>query len=306
MIWHKRGIIFVPNQQFPWMKSHAQVPIAYAFNDRIRIFFSTRNAEGKSQIAAIDLNSDNPSETIELLSSPVLELGHPGTFDADGVMPSCVIQKDNELWMYYTGWSQQLTTPYHNSIGLAISKDNGRTFQRLSEGPIIDRSIVDPLITVTPYILPNSSGYTMWYGSGVAWTKLNDKFECTYVIKSASSQDGIHWEKNGNICIPSHHPQEALCTPTVIQDNDHYKMWYSYRNNQDYHDGSGSYRIGYAESQNGTSWERKDDQAGITISTEGWDSTMICYPNILKYHSKWYLFYNGNSFGRSGFGYAST
>ena len=31
---------------------------------------------------------------------------------------------------------------------------------------------------------------------------------------------------------------------------------------------------------------------------------MICYPNVIKVKDKLYMFYNGNGFGQSGFGYA--
>jgi hypothetical protein len=82
-------------------------------------------------------------------------------------------------------------------------------------------------------------------------------------------------------------------------------MWYSRRGIVEYRsDRRHSYRIGYAESKDNLEWERKDEQAGLELSADGWDSEMLAYPYIVDYQDKRYLFYNGNGFGRSGFGFA--
>jgi hypothetical protein len=77
-------------------------------------------------------------------------------------------------------------------------------------------------------------------------------------------------------------------------------MWYSYRGSEN----NPNYRIGYAESSNAINWIRKDESAGIDVSLTGWDSEMICYPFILDFQNIRYLFYNGNGYGRTGFGIA--
>jgi hypothetical protein len=74
-------------------------------------------------------------------------------------------------------------------------------------------------------------------------------------------------------------------------------MWYSYRGD--------AYKIGYAESPEGLSWERRDQEAGIDVSPSGWDSEMICYANVIQQNDKWYMLYNGNGFGKTGIGLAA-
>ena len=51
-------------------------------------------------------------------------------------------------------------------------------------------------------------------------------------------------------------------------------------------------------------WHRGDDAGGITYSESGWDSTMHHYPHIFKVDGKYYMVYNGNDFGKYGFGIA--
>jgi hypothetical protein len=82
-------------------------------------------------------------------------------------------------------------------------------------------------------------------------------------------------------------------------------MWYSYRRVDGYRtDPTKSYRLGYAESNDGITWTRKDSSVGITRSETGWDSEMICYSHVVDHGGRRYLFYNGNGFGQSGIGYA--
>ena len=65
-----------------------------------------------------------------------------------------------------------------------------------------------------------------------------------------------------------------------------------------------SYRIGYAYSENLVDWTRDDENVGIDVSENGWDSDMLCYPHVFQCDGKIYLLYNGNEFGRLGFGLA--
>ena len=43
----------------------------------------------------------------------------------------------------------------------------------------------------------------------------------------------------------------------------------------------------------------------VSMSTPGdWDSDMLCYPHVFECDGQVYLLYNGNEFGRYGFGAA--
>jgi len=97
---------------------------------------------------------------------------------------------------------------------------------------------------------------------------------------------------------------EALTRPTVLKINEKYHMWFCYRGSDDFRDGDNAYRIGYAWSDDLITWYREDKKSGIEVSDSGWDSKMIAYPYIVKTEYGIYMFYNGNGFGLSGFGYA--
>ena len=62
--------------------------------------------------------------------------------------------------------------------------------------------------------------------------------------------------------------------------------------------------IAVPESKDGLNWIRKDNEVGITVSNEGWDSEAICYPYVFDYNERRYMLYNGNNYGKTGFGLA--
>jgi hypothetical protein len=82
-------------------------------------------------------------------------------------------------------------------------------------------------------------------------------------------------------------------------------MYFCYRQSVDFRrNKNNGYRLGYAYSDDLILWTRNDDESGIDVSAESWDSDMMCYPHIFDCDGKVYLLYNGNEFGRHGFGIA--
>ena len=302
--WRKEKLIFSAHGQFGWMNSHAQVPTVLKHGNVLRIFFSTRSIPTESKTAFIDVSPSNPSEILYVHDSPVLRNGPVGTFDEHGIMPSCARQgTDGSYSLYYSGWSRRASVPYSNLTGLA-SSFNGTEFEKVSLGPILTTNCSDPYSATSPFVILEGGKFFMFYCSGVGWVKSSDHYEHVYDVKLATSQDGVSWRQSGHICIPQNDEREAITRPTVLKFKNKFHMWFCYRGSDDFRDGGDAYRIGYAVSDNLYDWKRQDELAGISPSQTGWDSKMIAYPYVIKTEFDTYLFYNGNGFGQSGFGYA--
>lgn len=304
LAWRKAGLVLDAARIGGDVASHAQTPTPLVLDDRIRVLFAARNAAGMSFPAYADLDLQDPTRVLSIEPSAVLAPGAPGTFDDEGIMPSTIVRDGGRILLYYSGWNRRHSIPYHNSTGLAESVDVGRTFRRLYEGPVLDRTPEEPYLAVTPSVLVEDGLWRIWYVSGLRWERIGGRFEPVYVIKSATSRDGVRWERPNRTCIPQKHPLEAFSRPWVLRLEDGYHMWFCCRHSVDYRDGLGAYRIGYATSADGVDWERRDEEAGIDVSPEGWDSTMICYPSVVRVRDELVMFYNGNGFGRGGFGIA--
>lgn len=306
MKWGKKGLIYVPESNYDWQMSHAQLPIVDRINDVLRIYYGTRDVFNRTVTTYIEVEADNPQNILYVHDKPVLGLGELGAFDDSGAMPSWIVNHEGPKYLYYIGWNTGGTVPYRNSIGLAISHDGGQTFTKLYKGPIVDRTKTEPHFCAAPCVLIENGTWRMWYLSCVKWEIYKNVAEPFYHIKYAESTDGINWDRQGIVCIDFKSPDEAgIVRSSVIRENGIYKMWYSYRGFKDYRTSKEhSYRIGYAESDDGLRWERKDGLVGIDVSETGWDSEMIAYPYVYKHKGKKYMIYNGNGFGKSGFGYA--
>ncbi len=299
--WRKLGRIFEVNKNNDWMWSHAAVPFVASINGNIvKVFFNSRNVDNESSIGAIDFDI-NTLQTFNLSSKPILSKGALGGFDDSGVMGCCSVNIGDIVRIYYIGWNLGVTVPYRNSIGVAESRDNGKTYTKPFQGPIIDRNKNEPYFVASSCVLFDEGIYKIWYLSCTEWFKSNDISIHKYHIKYAESVDGIDWDRKGTVAVDySDSFEYAISVPRVIREKDIYKMWFCSRATKD----EPKYRIRYAESMDGVSWIRKDSEINLDLSESDWDSEMICYPYIFDHKGKRYMLYNGNGYGKTGFGLA--
>lgn len=301
MKWQKKGRL-TKAPGYNWWKTHVQNPFPeHVKGDVYRIHFAGRDKNNHSQGGYFEMNINNPKKILKISKKPTLALGDLGCFDDCGAMPSYIVEYKGKKYMYYTGWTKQVTTPFSFFIGLAISKDQGRTYKKYSKAPVLGRNYYDPYLTASPFVIIENGIWRMWYVSGTkweAWVKKSTTPKHYYHIKHALSRDGIHWETNNKACIYYKKDEYAIARPIVYKEKGIYKMWYCYRG------GSNLYRAGYAESKDGLKWARKDQTVGIDVSKTGWDSDMICYPCVFEHKGKKYMLYNGNYYGKTGCGLA--
>lgn len=300
--WVKRSLIFEPPGNLAWAQTHAALPVADRIgdsaSDRYRIYFSSRDRQGRAQIGFFELGLRAPQEILRVSAEPVIGLGPLGAFDDSGVTTSCVVNHAGRKYHYYSGWSLGVSVPFYFYVGLAVSEDGGETYRKISPAPILERNEIDPYLTASPFVLVEDGWWRMWYVSGTGWERVGGETRHYYHIKYAESEDGIRWRREGRVCIDYARAGEyAIARPCVIKDSGVYKMWYAHRGE--------SYRIGYAESSDGLRWERHDDRNGIEVSASGWDSEMLAYPFVFDALGERHLLYNGNGYGRTGIGLAT-
>jgi predicted GH43/DUF377 family glycosyl hydrolase len=306
MNWIKKGLIIDKFKLLEFGIYMPQVPYAIPFNDRIRIYFGARNGVvGGAAIYFIDIDGRDPSKILQFSMQPVLEKGEPGFFDQDGILPVCVRKVDDKIFLYYGGFTKSINHPHFCMMGLAISNDDGITFNRYSNGPIIPISDVDPCLIGSADIYEKDGMLHMVYTSGVKWVKVKENLEVLYSLKHSFSEDGIHWECNSRYILEDSPEDFALAKPSIFKIDRTYFMAFSKRSISDYrNNAAGTYRIQFAQSNDLINWSITNEIEGLDISSTGWDSEMVCYPSVIEFEDKIYMFYNGNNFGESGIGYA--
>ena len=163
---------------------------------------------------------------------------------------------------------------------------------------MLERTHSEPHFRGAPFVLVDGGRLRMWYVSSAHWEYGSCGLRYRVSIRHAVSSDGVEWRPEAGLCLEPEGDEYAVGRPCVVREGGIFRMWYSVRSV------SRPYAIGYAESPDGLSWRRMDGQAGITRSHSGWDSEMICFPNVVDAAGQRYLFYNGNRHGASGFGCA--
>lgn len=302
MRWKKLGLVYAPSRNEWWNQVYAMMPTPYHIKNEgiIRVYFGITDKDRFGRTAFVDVDEHDPTRIVRTSDSYVLDIGVPGTFDDCGAVPSCLISKDDNQYLYYVGFQRVQKVPYMLFSGLATSSDYTH-FKRYSQAPIIDRSNTNVFSNAAPYVLfdQEENLYKMWFWLGLEWVNINQKLYINAEIQYATSQDGLDWNVENISCItPNAATEFSVGRPWVIKSNGLYKMYYSVR----YIDKL--YRLAYAESKDGKSWDRKDSTIGIDVSESGWDSEMVCYPAVITMRDKTYLFYNGNNNGETGFGVA--
>jgi predicted GH43/DUF377 family glycosyl hydrolase len=313
MKWIKIGKIFNP-ADFKLANNcvlYAQSPQVLEFDGFIRIYFSTREIDASkkyiSHVSFIEMDKELKN-ILNVSKHTVIKMGELGCYDEHGIFPFNVIRDGDKVLGFIGGWNRRVSVDIETSIGLAVSNDQGLTFDRINNGPILSSTLNEPFLVGDPFVLKIDNKFHMWYIYGTKWI-LNDSNkvrERVYKIGHAVSNDAINWIKTDRQLIENKlNESECQALPTVLFHNNLYHMVFCYRQAIGFRENSkDAYRLGYAFSRDGLNWIRDDVKLGLEPTIGEWDSDMMCYPHVFKIENKVYLLYNGNNFGRDGFGLA--
>jgi hypothetical protein len=296
-VWTKLGLVYRPGADRPWRLSHAATPTVEVLAETlVRVYFTSRDAANRSHISSLEMDVRRVGAIRALSTEPLIGPGPRGGFDDSGAAMGCLVAEGDERRLYYLGWNiSDRSVPWRNSIGLAISAGEGEPFEKVGALPVLGRNDIDPHSLSYPWIVREGPRWRMWYGSNLGWGASEETMR--HVIKYAESRDGVHWERSGQVAISLNDAHEfAVARPCVIAQHGGYQMWYSRR--------SPDYRIGYAESADGSAWTRRDDLAGIEPTGDSWENRSVEYACVFDAGGDRYMVYNGNDYGRDGFGLA--
>lgn len=296
----KKGLIYCPSGEKEWMQHSFMTPAPVLINDKIRVFGGIRDKNGVSRIGFVDVNAENPSEVLYVHKEPVLDIGEDGCFDDNGLILGSIIRNDDYYRMYYVGFQHVKKAKFYAFSGLAESKDL-LNFKRKYKSPIIDRKDWMKFIGAVHTVIKDGDVYKVWYVAGNGWEQIDGKKYPQYSVYYTESKDGINFDyKINHHIVKTNEIEYRIGRPVVCKIKDKYIMFCS---SDSVHK---QYKICYFESKDGINWNRVDEKLkGLEPSNSGsWDSLCTCYPTLLQYKDKAYMFYNGNNMGETGFGYA--
>lgn len=300
MKWKKLGHNYRPDGTVFWQQHSALTPTPIVLDaDTIRVYAGFRDGGGVSRIGYVDLQADNPLNIKKVSLKPVLDIGRAGCFDDNGVILGDVVSIGNVLRMYYIGFQQVKNVKFLAFTGVAESVDNGETFQRLSEIPVMDRAPGASMIRAIHSVHYEQGRWKIWYAAGDDWSFINKTPYPNYTIWYTESDDGLSFSQQGIRCIDVRDNEYRIGRPSVYKNNGQYYMFYTKGTLA-----GTDYFPGLAVSNDGIHWERCDAELGLALSDDGFDSIHLCYPRLFHVNHKTYAVYNGNDMGIDGFGLA--
>ncbi|MEA2905133.1 MAG: hypothetical protein QOI12_2520 [Alphaproteobacteria bacterium] len=306
-LWHREGLLVSVKKDPPWWVSHAQLPTVLPLSDRLwRVYFGARDRDNRTRILAVDLD---PGEGMRILAEHVdalLDRGLPGAFDHEGVIPSAVLEVDGHVRLYYIGVTVRRDVRRQSSIGLAVS-DDGLSFRKQFAGPVHGTGPFDSYFNSAPVVRRNSDGYRMWYVGGTEWRQVNGTLEPFYEIRTTRSTDGLIWDVRSENAV-SHQPSwvTGLGRPWIVDNHDGQRLWFSRRGNAYRTPGDNAYRLmSIRVDERGASFGSAEPLVFDNPSAAGdFDSWMQAYACVIPHGEDLIMFYNGDGFGKTGFGWA--
>jgi hypothetical protein len=297
--WRSLGHVHVAAGEVPGHVTHAAYPTPLTMPDgRLRVFFSPRDADGRSTIFSLDL--ELRADGVRRLGPPQgpwLEAGPRGAFDDAGTSVGWVgWAPDGGLECWYLGWSLGVSVPFRNFIGRALAAPCETRLQRASPVPVLDRAREDPFTLGYPWLHRDGGKVSLWYGTHRSWG--DDWMAMDHAIRRAVSVDDGHtWQRDATPAIaPLGGEEWAVSRPCVLRDAAGWHMWFCRRFE--------AYRLGYAHSTDGVNWERRDAAVTFTGADAAWEAGTRCYPAVFDHQGQRWMLYNGTGYGRSGFGLA--
>lgn len=301
----KIGFVYKPEGRFDWWQSHCMAPAPVLINeDVIRVFMGCWDKNKISRIGFIDVLKENPTKIVNIAENPVLDIGRDGCFDENGVFPGHVyLRQDGKVFLYYTGFQLGHKIRHYNFGGLAISEDNGASFKRYSEAPIMDRADEGLFVRAGQSIEEADNGFHMVYSAGSSWHLCEGELRPVYDVFYQFSPDGISTSKNGIKIIEADlNVEHGLGRPQIIKLGRYFYCFYTRRIIKDM-----KYFIGVSRSLDCKTWERIDDifehLNEEDTKIKGFDDEMIYFSACVKAsENKALIFYSGNYFGLGGLG----
>lgn len=291
-----------------WWQSHAQAPTPLVIDARRwRLFTTGRDAQNHSRIVCIDVDPLDDMKILDRHFTPLLDLGPPGAFDTVGQGVSMVFWHEGQVHLYFMGMHLRQETPFVVSIGLAKS-DDGLQFTRTVPGPVMSTGPRDPYFVSLGHVSKTADGFLSWYTSGDGWIKTpSGRMDPIYGLRQGKSSNGIDWVAQEAV-IPMTSEIAGMARPWLMPFDGGHRLFFSGRGARDFRDNPDySYRLC---SVNMTPEGDPDGEIEL-LEFENppqpgdWDYGMQAYPSVMPLQGGYVMFYNGDGFGRDGFGWAT-
>ena len=274
--------------------SHVSNPIVLDINVHIwRVFVSVRNEFNQSSVVYFDI----AKATYKKISKARVLINienYANTFFADGIGLGDYFCVNNKTTFGFMAWKQHKTKHWTGEIGTFNLNNQLDKIVAVNALPQLKIGVDANISLSYPGYLYENGLLHIWYGSTLTWDAGNSDMH--HVIKHLTIDSQGHRTYHGQ-CIPSSLTGfQAFSRPIVRPFGNRYVMVLSSRK------AKLNYTIKFFQSNDLANWQCVESQIEPRQAEQ--DDEMICYPYLMTEGGNFYLWYNGNSYGKTGLGVA--
>lgn len=204
----------------------------------------------------------------------VIDVGTPGTFDAQNILDPSAVVVDGKVYLYYSAISEE----WKHSIGLAISED-GIHFSK-QNSPVLEGRC--------PEIVYDGKKFWLYY--------VIEQPSHGYEIFCAVSENGKNFKQVGTTPVltigeTGSWESFSVTTPRIFKEDDVYYMVYA----GDDSELDAPLCFGVAASRDLVHWQKFSGNPIFRISDDpkAWDNTNIWFGTTEKIGDTYYMWYEG-------------
>jgi hypothetical protein len=233
-----------------------------------------------------------------------VEPGDPGRWDSANHQVADVVFDGTTYHLFAVGGQTLLSFNSPWSVGHWTSDNLDGPWIEDDNNPVLEPEpgAWDSYSIISVAVRYDGSTFQMWYGA-------TDAYPGVISVGYAWSDNGSLWTKYADNPLPGLVPgasgewDDSGMTPsTVLYDGSIYGMWYTAVK---YNGSSGTWRLGYASSDDGITWDNEDDP--VLVGTEPWEGNNVYHPEVVPSGDGFAMWYTALVWGQMvNIGYATS
>jgi hypothetical protein len=273
--------------------SHCANPVVVPVDNELsRVFFNSRDDFQRSSVYSVDIEMQT-FEVVEGSFKAQHQLTGENNYYRDGISLGSHFSLQGDGWIGFMGWINPPNEHWYGTIG-KFRLDGNLNLTSIDSQPWFDLDNTDQISLSYPALYFSGDEYRIWYGSTLTWEASNG--EMIHILKERRSRDGVLFEPTNREVQWDLVNSQAFSRPSILKVGDQHLMAYSVR-------GSNSkYRIGFGLLKDETNLIR--EIGSFYPSEPEWAGEMVEYPYLFAHNKSNFMFYNGDSFGKTGVGLA--
>lgn len=257
-----------------------------------RILFNSRDSQNRSEVWEGDFQLESKLVGSRYLKKIISTSDFP-LYAKDGISLGGKYTDGKSQKILFMGWQVPESGHWMGELG-AFELSTSKNF-KIDSKALIEIGEEEPISISYGDSIQIDQEIHLWYGSTKVWDFGNGEMLHSIKVRTKS---GDLWSTPKIAVNPIIGFAQAFSKPSILRINEKLFLAFSYRGNRT------KYRIGFAEIDEKSGIAKSVRWGDFLPSQDPWENEMVEYPFLFSWKENVCMLYNGNGFGKTGFGLA--